>query len=196
VDAAKSLAMKANPLRAEMSWPIILIEGLVAGGIGLYALLAEDNARRNLLFLIGAFLLLNGLGYAFRQFQSRGSYNPMATFQLLRAGIGITVGLLVVIDRISDFMGADATRVVLGIGLLGIGLVTLAGMLLVRDEVAFRTGALISALLLSAWGIIMLYQASSDTSSTRLLGWMAIIVGGGLIGLAIFRWQRSQPAAR
>jgi uncharacterized membrane protein YidH (DUF202 family) len=62
--------------------------------------------------------------------------------------------------------------------------------------VAFRTGALISALLLSAWGIVMLYQASSDTSSTRLLGWMAIIVGGGLIGLAIFRWQRSQPAAR
>jgi uncharacterized membrane protein HdeD (DUF308 family) len=194
VDVARSIAKKGNPLRGDISWPVILIEGLIVGGIGLYALLAESGARRNFLFLIGAFLLIDGLAYAVEHYRSRGAYDPMASFRMLRAGISVAVGMIVVFDRFVDFLDTNPVRVILGLGLIAIGLVSLAGMVLTREETVLRFGALVSAILLGALGLLLIYQASENEDSTRTVGWMAVIVGGGLIGLAIFRWQRTQPS--
>jgi uncharacterized membrane protein HdeD (DUF308 family) len=200
VDAARSFARKGNPLRADISWPVILIEGLVVGAIGVYALVSESSARRNLLFLIGAFLLIDGIAFALEHYRSRGANDPMTSFRLLRAGISIAVGLIVVFDRFVDFLDTNPIRVILGLGLIAIGLIALIGMFLTREETELRFGALISAILLGALGLLLLYQASEDTDSIRTLGWAAIIAGGGLIGVALYRRQRSRqdlsPATR
>lgn len=191
MERSKAMAKRGNPFRSDLNWYVILVEGLIAGGIGLYALLAENSARKNIVFLIGLFLLLNGLGYAFRQLRGPKEYDPMAQFQMLRAGIGISTGLLVVINRITEFMDLNPSRVVVGIGLIGIGVVTLAGMILMRSEAELRIPGIATAVGLIAWGIVILYQASNDSSSSDLLGWFALVIGVALVALALLRRQRT-----
>ena len=184
---------KGNPLRSELSWQVILAEGVIAFGIGLYALLAQDNAHRNLIFLIGVFLLLNGLSHAFSGVRHSGS-DPMARYRLLRAGIGIVTGLVVMINRFADLMSVNSARIVLAIGLLGIGLVTLIGLVTVRGEVERRAAGLAIAVLFIAWGAVVLYLVSIDSNSAVPLGWAAIVVGALLVLLAFYR--RQQATAR
>ena len=195
MDQAKDTLRKSNPLRSDISWPIILVQGSVALGIGLYALLAEENARKNLVFLIGLFLLANGVFSAVGGLR-RHATSRMAPYQLLRAGIGLATGAIVVINRIAEFMSLDSARVVIGIGLLGIGCVTIIGLVAVRKEKRFRPVAFVGPLLLVVWGFVCLYQVANDKTSVTFLGWTAVIIGVALLALALFRRQRaSAPTA-
>lgn len=190
----KVVERHANPLKSETSWQVILVEGLIALGIGLYALLAADSARRNIVLLVGLFLLLNGLVHAYGLLTQPTTGDPMARFRLLRAGIGVVTGLLVVVNRFAEFMSLNAARFVLAIGLLGIGLVWLVGLIVVREDVERRLSGLVVAALLVIWGAFVLYLASMDTSSSRLIGWGALIVGAGLILFAVYRRSRAAAA--
>jgi uncharacterized membrane protein HdeD (DUF308 family) len=193
VEKKQTLVQKANPLRSDVSWQWNLIQGLVALGVGLYTLLAEDSAWRNIVFVIGLFLLVNGVIYALEGIRSRNAEDPLLRFRLIRAGMGIATGLAVVIDRFTDFLSLDAARVIAGIGLVGMGLVTLAGLIMVRENAGVRIGTVLSAVLLAVWGGIILYQSTTDDSMTRWLGWIAIVAGVAILGLAWYRRQSSMP---
>jgi hypothetical protein len=146
-------------------------------------------------FIIGAFLLVNGLGYAWAGLRGRSGTNPMMSFLLVRAGIGIATGLIVVINRFADFMGLDPARVVNGIGLLGVGAVTVIGMVMTRDDLGLRVGAIIGALALCVWGIVILVQVSNDSSSNDLLGWIAVAIGAVYLAVGALRWRREASPA-
>ncbi len=195
MDRTKDVIYKGNPLRAGISWQFIAAEGAVAIAIGLYSLLAEASAQKNIVFLIALVLLGNGIYYAATSLRSGGLIDKRAQFRLIRAGIGISTGLLVVINRFVDFMGINPARVVLGIGLVGIGVVTLAGLVVTREESEIRIGAVVTAMLLTFWGLVTLYQASQDSSATRFFGWATLIIGIALLGFAFFRYQRTQAPA-
>ncbi len=196
MEESASFIKKGNPLRPDLRWEFVMIQGIVAVAIGLYALLAEASTAKNIVFLIGGFLLLNGLGLAIGGIRRGSSADPMLQFRLIRAGIGISTGLIVVINRFSDFMDLNSSRVVVGIGLLGIGIVSLVGIIVLMDKVQINMSAIGAALLLALWGAASLYQARNDTSSSRLIGWAALIIGGALIGLALLRRQRAAPPAQ
>ncbi len=192
---ARSFAYKSNPFRSDTTWPVVLIQGLLALGIGLYALLAEHSARHTIVLLIGLFLLLNGLHLAWEGLTDCGDGGDgMDRYRLLRAGIGIATGLIVVADRFQDFIGLDAARVVAGIGLIGIGVITLIGIVATREELGWRIAALASAVLLAAWGVVVLYQASNDSRASEFIGWSAIAIGVAMIAIAGYRRQRSLGA--
>ena len=78
--------------------------------------------------------------------------------------------------------------------MLGIGLVTVVGAIAGREESRLRLSGIGIALLLAAWGVIVLIQASSDSNSMGLFGAAAIIVGVDLAGLAFLRWRRATSA--
>jgi uncharacterized membrane protein HdeD (DUF308 family) len=194
-----AMVRKSNPFRSDAGWVFVLVEAIVAIIAGIYLLRDEQSARRTIVFLIGLFLLLNGLEYAFKAIKSRSSSNVLSQFELIRAGIGIATGAIIVINRIVEFMGVNPSRVVAGIGLAGIGAASLWGAFMARDDAPLRAGALISAALFILWGVVTLYQASNDTSHSNLYGWVAIIAGVALIGLAYLRRQqtlRPRPAAK
>ena len=163
------------------------------------ALIRRHSSPLRALFIptavIGGFLALalgpEGIGGIRRG----SSTDPMQQFRLIRAGIGISTGLIVVINRFPDFTSLNSVRVVVGIGLLGIGIVSLVGIIVLMDNVQINMSAIGAALLLAVWGAASLYQARSDTSSSRLIGWAALIIGGALIGLALLRRQRSMSPA-
>lgn len=190
-----SFIHKSNPFRSDTTWPVVLIQGLLALGIGLYALLAENSARHTIVLLIGLFLLLNGLHLAWEGLRDRGDGGDgMDRYRLLRSGIGITTGLIVVADRFQDFIGLNASRVVAGIGLIGIGIITLIGIIATREALGWRVAALGGAILLAAWGVVVLYQASNDSSGSEFIGWSAIAIGVAMIAIAGYRRQRSLGA--
>jgi len=187
---ARSFVRRGNPFRPDTTWQVVLIQGLLALGIGLYALLAEESARHTIVLLIGLFLLLNGLHLAWEALTDRGhGGDDMDRYRLMRAAIGIVTGLIVVIDRFQDFMSLDSARVVAGIGLIGIGIVTLIGILATREALGWRIAALGSAALLAAWGVVVLYQASNDSNASEFIGWGAIAIGVAMIAIAGYRRQ-------
>jgi uncharacterized membrane protein HdeD (DUF308 family) len=191
----KTIARKGNPFRSELAWWAVAAIGAVALAVGIYILTAPASANRNIVFIIGAFLLVNGLGYALAGLRGRSRANPMTAFLLVRAGIGIATGLIVVINRLADFMGLDPARIVNGIGLLGVGLVTIAGMAVTRDEMGLRIGAVVTAFALCAWGVVIIYQVANDSTSNTLLGWIAIIAGALYLAVAWLRWRREAAPA-
>jgi len=191
---AAAVLKKVNPFRSDISWQVVLAQGIGAIAIGLYALLAEESARQTVLFLIGLYLLVAGVMLAWSSLRGDAE-DPMAPYRYLRAGIGIATGLIVVIDRFNDFMGINPARVVAGIGLLAMGLVTLVGLVATRSEGGLAVGPLAGATLLAAWGIVLLYQASNDTTSSGVLGWSVLVIGVLLVAVAVYRRQRATTAA-
>lgn len=192
---ARSFVHRGNPFRSDATWRVVLIQGLVALGIGLYSLFAEDSARQTIMLLIGLFLLLNGLQFAWQGVRKQGDRTDgMREYQLVRSGIGIATGLIVVIDRVRDFMGIDAARVVAGLGLVGMGLVTVVGIVATRAALGWRVATLGGALLLAAWGVVVLYGASNDSRATELIGWSAVLIGAAMIAIAGYRRQRTLTA--
>ena len=188
-------AKKSNPFRSDLAWWAVGALGAIALAVGIYILTAPESANRDIVFIIGAFLLVNGLGYALAGLRGRSAANPMTGFLLIRAGIGIATGLIVVVNRFADFMGLDPARIVNGIGLLGVGLVTIAGMATTRDELGLRIGAVVSAFALCAWGVVIIYNVANDHTSNTLLGWIAIVAGAIYLAIATFRWRRDAPSA-
>ena len=120
MDRTKTLAKKSNPFRSDLAWWVVAAIGVAALALGIYILAASESASRNIVFVIGAFLLVNGLGYAWAGIKAQSSVDPRMPYHLLRAGIGIATGVIVVVNRFADFMGLDAARVINGLGLLGI----------------------------------------------------------------------------
>ncbi|HYH12597.1 MAG TPA: DUF308 domain-containing protein [Thermomicrobiales bacterium] len=192
----RTLVRKGNPFRADLAWWVVGAIGVVALVVGIYILTAPESANRNIVFIIGAFLLINGLGHALAGFRARSGVNGMMTFLLVRAGIGIATGAIVVINRFAEFMGLDAARIVNAIGLLGMGLVTIAGMVMAREGGGAHLGAVVAALVLCVWGITIIYQVTNDTSSNDLLGWLAVAAGAVYLAVSIIRWRReARPVA-
>jgi uncharacterized membrane protein HdeD (DUF308 family) len=191
----KTLLTRSNPFRSELAWWAVAAIGAIALAVGIYILRAPASANRNIVFLIGAFLLVNGLGYALAGLKARSRVDPMMAFLLVRAGIGIATGLIVVINRFADFMGLDPARVVNGIGLVGVGAVTVIGMVMTRDDLGIRVGSIVGALALSVWGIVILVQVSNDSSSNDMLGWIAVVIGAVYLAIAWLRWRREASLA-
>lgn len=190
----KSAALKGNPFRADISWQLLAIEAVAAIAVGIYALMDDESAHRNVITVIGIYLLVDGLSCAFGEVTSSEPVSMRDKFRLIRGGIGMSMGTIVVLERLFGFMELNATRVVIGLGLLGIGLVTVFGAIAGREESQLRLGGIGIALLLALWGIVVLYQANNDSDSMSLFGWVAIIVGVGLAGLALLRWRRTSGA--
>jgi uncharacterized membrane protein HdeD (DUF308 family) len=196
MDQTKDVINRSNPLRKNLRWEWIALQAAIAIGIGLYALLAEDSARRNIVFAIGAFLLVNGVGTALGGLKRAGTENTIVEYRLIGAGMSIATGAIVVLNRIWDFQSLKADRVVLGIGLLGVGLIVLIGIAVLRDTGNINLQTVGFPLLLVIWGVASIYQASNDASSSRIIGWVALIIGLLLVGLAFLRRQATAtPAA-
>lgn len=194
MDRTTSLMRKGNPLRSDLSWWAVLLMGLVALAVGIYILSAEASARKNFVFAIGLFLLINGVSYAAAGIKARQDAGPMMPYLLIRSGIGIATGLIVVLNRLVGSMDLNQSRVIAGIGLLGMGAVTIVGMVLVRGDDSVRIGAVIGALFLAIWGIATLYQAANNASTSRLIGWLAVIAGLAYCAIALYRRRAAMPA--
>jgi uncharacterized membrane protein HdeD (DUF308 family) len=185
-DRAKSLVIENAPWRADANPLIVVLQGIALLAVGLFMLFMPDTAKDVTRWLIGLVLLIMSLqqiGQAFRM--PRHAFTP---FQMLRGGIGATVGVLVTIEPIFPSFSSQAAWIVLGLGMLAVGAIGLAGVLFSRSAEGVQIEAIITSALTIAFGFVLLFSKGSS-GGTPMLGIVSAIGGAGLLiyGLMMLR---------
>jgi uncharacterized membrane protein HdeD (DUF308 family) len=191
-EQAKAALAGSAPWRRGVPWFLVGIEGLVLIGIGIYMVSSPSDARDVVRQLIAAIILINGLLEVIAGF--RNPTNPLTPFRCLRGGVAVTIGLLVLLENVSDYLDADSSRTILAVGLLAYGLLGLVNVVAGREEYGLRIGPLITSALCIVLSILFFTSDQDDTSRIKLVGWVGIIFGVLLVAYGAYLY-RSQKAS-
>ncbi len=191
---SKRLYETAKPWRAGLPWWLVGIEGAIALVAGIYVL-GASNATANLQLAIAVVLMAFSVMQFIAGLRDTSAIDPLSRYRLIRGGIGVLAGFLVVIDRLQDYLSEDGCRIVLGLGFLGVGLTGLWGMWThraVRDD---ELRAYIADLILVLFGIALIVGAAITRDTTNAFGWLLVVAGVLLLAFGFLRWRRShQPS--
>jgi uncharacterized membrane protein HdeD (DUF308 family) len=191
-EQAKTLLSSSAPWKKGVAWPIVAIEGLILIGLGIYVLVATDDARDVVLAIIAAVLLVNGALELIAAY--RGIAAAAAPIRLVRGSIGFTTGAIATLEPFTDDLNKDASRFILAVGLLLYGIAGLTGAIMAREESGLRIGVVVIGVLCIALSIILFTGDETDSSRMDLLGAFGIIFGALLVLYAIYL-QRGGKAA-
>lgn len=172
-ERAKAVVVRSLPWQQGVAWPVVAIEGVALLAVGLFMALRPDTALDAIRVLLGIVLLVMSVQQIGNAFRNPG--HPFALFQMLRGGVGATIGLLVAIEPLFRAFTPEAARIVLGVGLLVVGALGLIGLLYVRSAEAMQIESVVTAALTIAFGLVVL---GGGGGRAPLLGWAA--VGGGV----------------
>jgi uncharacterized membrane protein HdeD (DUF308 family) len=178
-----------------LAWWVVGIEGLILVAIGIYVIADPDTARDIVRQLIGAFLLVNSGAWAINGLRSENQATPVTPYRMLAAGVGLTAGLLVFLEPISDLIDADAAKVILAVGLLGCGAIILAGAIATRTAGGISRGPLIASALYLVFGVLLLINARRDSLDPRWFGYAAVVCGVLACGYAYALYRTAQHAS-
>lgn len=155
-----------------------MAEGAVLLGVGIYIVAAPDSASGVIRQLVAAVLLVYSIVIALGGI--RNGDRPALAFSMLRAGVGATVGTIVVLESVSDYFQASSAPTILGWGLVAVALLTLAGIVVAREERGLPIGGLVLAALNLILGVLFL-TGSESTDRVTTIG---VIIVFGLLLLA------------
>ncbi len=192
-EQTKALLEASKPWKRGIAWWIIGAEGAVLALIGIYFVADPEGARTIVRQVFGWFLLINSVLAAVAGIRSANELNPGMPYRMLSAGIGLAVGVLVVAGPISDFIDDGAAKVILAFGLLGFGLIGLAGALATRAQGGVRRGVILANVLYLCFAAMFFFNARSAAIDARWFGYFAII--GGLLAMG-FAFALYQSAAK
>jgi len=179
-ERAKWLALRSVPWREGVGWPVVAIEGLALLAIGLFMTFRPEDAADVTRTLLGLVLLVMSLQQIVNAFRHPGhSFMP---FQMLRGGIGLTIGLLVSLQPLVPTFADDVARVVLGVGLLVVGAIGLVGLLSARNADQVQLETIVSSALTIAFGFVLL---AGNGGRAPLIGWAIAFAGLGLLVYAV-----------
>ncbi len=186
-DKAKSLATQGAPWRKDVPWQLLAVEGAVALGIGIYVVVATESATDIIRQLIAVVLLVQAFLHTGAGFKNRDA--PTAPFHILRGGIGMTVGVIVLLENFSDYLDADAARFILGLGLVAYGGVGIAAVWVDREASGLRIGGLAAGAINIVLGLMFVFSDSAKTGWVRGLGFIVLIAGIVLLGFAFMVYR-------
>jgi uncharacterized membrane protein HdeD (DUF308 family) len=193
VDATLSALNHVAPWRRGVGWKVVLVEGIVALAIGLVILSQPDTARTTIRQLLGGALLLTSAlvaGAAFFAVRDGERRDPGAPFRLFGGGIGVTLGLLVVLEPSSPSIAGDVGRHLLTAGLLAFGLFDLIGAIAAFPVRGIRLGALLNGALYAGLGLLLLLNTQTAVVRVEMYGALTVAVGLLLIGYAFWLRRR------
>jgi len=192
-EMAKSALRQVRPWRAGMPWWVILLEGLIALGIGIYVLMAP-NAGNSIVLLLALYLLVVHVERAIIGFRSRIPAAILAE-RMLRAGIGVTVGLIIVVDALVPFINPPAPLVILSLGWLLIGAIGIWEWVSARAELGLGLGALVFPVVSALFGLLMLAsRLALGPLVLQSLAIVGIVAGIALLGYAFMMYRNAQAA--
>lgn len=201
--AAEDLLERGAPWSTRTSWTIVLIEGIVAGVIGLLFLFKPLGGSSTTLQFAGLILLAGSLITAFQLWRHRirPDLERIAAF---RAGSGVTVGLVVLaatfFAAVTDEVSA-ALAVVVGIGFIVFGLSGIAASF-VRSthDAPLPVATLIINAILALAGLVLMFAGAAGPDAVagifNLLGIALIVAGLGLAGYSYLLRQQEMSGLR
>lgn len=183
------------PWRKGTGWMIVMIEGVVLAIIGVMFLISAEGASRTVRMVLAAVLLINSLLRIWATMRGMAPMDRGMPLRMVASGIGLTVGLLVLLEPVSDYITNDAAKVVLGIGLLAYGIVNLIGTWIGRDEEGIKWGAAVFALATIIFSFLLIYNTRHASVGGRWFGWVALIFGVALAGYGFLLRKDALTAA-
>lgn len=177
----ESTLQQGLPWRKGIPWWLVLVEGVLIIALGLYLVFQPDAARSTVRGLIGAFLIANSVIGIGAGLSNATRHLPMSPYRLIRGGIGLLVGLLVILQPVFKYVDADATRTILAVGLTLWGLIGLYGSFATHNEGGFRWNTIILSGLSIALAIMLFMSGDTTNSLIKPIGIIAMVVGGVLI---------------
>jgi uncharacterized membrane protein HdeD (DUF308 family) len=173
-------AKAALPWRKGIPWFWVLVEGLVMLALGLFMVLAKQQARLTFGVILAIALAVGGalqLLAAWRAKQA-GDESPWGW---VRGGIGLGVGLLMLILILANALSLEAGRLILGIGCLvygGFG----AYMLYLKRQDGVRFPAVLSSTVFVVVGLLLIVAALGG----ELLATITVIISVLLMLFGVF----------
>ena len=182
---------RITPWRGRVAWWVMLVEGIIALVVGLYVLVAPQQASTWLAQLIGVYLLVNSGFAIYAGFSGSGSANEQP-FRLIVSGIGLVTGLIALAQPLLGTIDTLASITMLGVGLSLAGIVGLAGLLLGGFRETTPWGRILASGLDLLLGILLLYLSRTGTAGNALLlfGVVGLGVGALLVGYAVVLHRR------
>ncbi len=193
-ELTKEALRKATPWRAGMAWWVVGIEGLLALGIGLYIMFGS-SAGPTIVLLLALFLLILNGERAFNGFRERIPAAVLAE-RMFVAGIGVTVGLIIVLNAWQPFLEGIAAAAILSLGWLLIGAVGIWEWVVKRQEVGMGYTGLIFPVMSAVFGLIMLgSRLTWGGLVVNTIGIIAVVAGILLLGYAYLLYRKAAAPA-
>lgn len=189
VQKAKELA----PWKPNLPWWVILIEGIAIGGMGALLIWNPDASSINAAIFFTGVLLVIGIVQIWAVIRNKLPEH-LDGMVAGRGAIAIFAGASILLLLYLDLLTLGVGRVLFGLaatifGILGILIFFGGGQRQLRSIV-------IDSLFFLVAGAIMLYAqwhgGEFVTEATSWLGWISMAAGLGLIGYAIWRYQKSK----
>jgi uncharacterized membrane protein HdeD (DUF308 family) len=185
-ERTKELLRKNAPWRRGIPWPVVAVEGAAILAIGLFMLLSPDNARDIVRQLLAAVLVIHSVIVLVAVFRS--PVNGMQRLQIMRSTIGLTVGTIVSLAPISEYLADSSSRMILGGGLVAHAVIGLGSMAQRRSEGRRLLGEAMTVGLTTIIGVTLLVNTGSDSTRTMILG--ALVTVAGALLAAYAAWLR------
>jgi|GEM_PF-3144171 len=190
---AKGLLEHGNPLGSKARWQVIIVEGILLAGLGIYIFFDKENAGSAILHIISLVLLIASIVGIATEF--RIGTSDMVLFSALRAGIGMAIGAVGTANWIWNYIDDRPLRLILGWGLLAYALVHIVGTLVVRGP-SINWGSVGMSILTIVLGIILLVNDSANSTGTlNMLATAFVVFGILLIGFGYLRYNSAKSAA-
>jgi uncharacterized membrane protein HdeD (DUF308 family) len=195
---AMDAASQNLPWRKDVAWWVILIQGLVLTGLGLFVLVQNEGAARIIVLVVSLLLIGDGVMAALAALRGRVS-GQAGMLNSLNAGIGIIVGALVLLGLLVPFLDLATAAIILALGLIVSGAISLVLALFMRPEGApLRMLRVVGPIVWIVLGVMTLMTAS-DTNNfdlLRIIGIVSLVVGIVLLVLAFIRFRAGrEPVA-
>lgn len=196
--SVSSVASAYAPWRKGVAWWVILLQGILLAGLGIWALWKTEHAIAVILIGIGLYLVLMGIWLIFQAL--RGNEQGFSIFGLLASGGGMTAGLALIMPLlVVDHRDPPTLMVAFGVALVVIGILALMGVILERRTGRLSWMGVLRSAAYIAIGIILIMTIRIE--SAEILNWIAYIaIGLGVLliiySLLLMRSQRppSPPA--
>lgn len=167
----KNSMEQVKPWSKRAPWWILLVEGILALGLGIYALAAPDQAQGLVLLGIAIVLAFNGLLTIFGYLRGRREGN----LSLIRGSIGLAVGAIVILMPVFNFGSQLTAAWILAIGLILAGV--MAFLAVFMEAKATRWGNLLVAILFLVLGGVIVYNITTEASIVQIAAWVLVAFG-------------------
>jgi uncharacterized membrane protein HdeD (DUF308 family) len=171
-------------------WQLSLLRGIVMLLLGLFAIVAPEQALFVIVMVIGLYLLIDGVITAIAAFRGRGGSSRMTV--LGRGALSIIGGLLVLL---LPFVFPEAATVIwaymLGVIAVIAGLLDLITVGKARREIETKSTMIISGLLLILLGILLLLMPTLIAQDKLFVVGLTIATLGVVSLVAAFIQRRA-----
>jgi len=171
-------------------WWLLLLEGLVAIGLGLFMMFDQTRAGTSLGLIIAAYIAITGLLQTIGAFWNQGAGS--STVDLIRGLVGLISGGIILVFYFFNMLAPNVGITILGIALIVYGGLGLYQGFFARSGKPFTWAGIIVNGALVLWGVLMLIARSQDIPLTLWSGLILLVVG---VIVAIYGFMSRKPDA-